>query len=235
MTLILKVADSISKMTESLMKNQVTILIADDHPLFRKGLRQLIESDKDMIIKYELSNGEEVLNILQRDVPDIVVLDIDMPKVNGLEVARVIKNRNLETGIVFLTMYKEEDVFNKAMDAGARGYVLKESAVSNIISALRTVAENKYFISPSISEYLVRRAGYSNSAPGKQKSIKDLTPAERRVVVLIAEHKTNNQIAEELKISPKTVARHRENVANKLNLHGNHAILKFALDNKEKL
>lgn len=216
------------------MKSSVTVLMADDHPVFRSGLKQIIEGEKEFNLKYEFADGEEVLELLQRDAPDIAILNIDMPKVSGLEVARVIRNRDLETEIVFLTMYKEEDVFNKAMDAGARGYVLKESAASDILVALRTVAEGKYYISPAISEYLVRRAGYSSSASGR-KSISDLTPAERRVLVLIAEHKTNNEIADELKISPKTVARHRENVANKLNLHGSYALLRFALENKEKL
>jgi DNA-binding NarL/FixJ family response regulator len=216
------------------MNDPVTILIADDHPLFRSGLRQIIEGDKAFNLKYELGDGEEVLNVLQHDTPDIAVLDVDMPKVNGLEVARVIRANNMGTEIIFLTMYKEEDVFNKAMDIGARGYVLKESAVNDIIAALRTVAANKYYVSPVISEYLVRRAGYSSSS-NKQKTILDLTPAERRVMLLIAEHKTNNDIADELKISPKTVARHRENVANKLNLHGNYALLKFVLENKDKL
>ena len=215
------------------MKNPITVLIADDHPLFRNGLRQIIEEEKGFNIKYEVGDGEEVMKVLQTDVPDIMILDVDMPKVNGLEVARVIRNRNLETKVVFLTMYKEEDVFNKAMDIGIRGYVLKESAVNDILVALHAVAGNQYYISPAISEYLIRRAGYSSS--NKPKSILDLTPAEKRVLLLIAEHKTNNEIADELNISPKTVARHRENVANKLNLHGNYALLKFALENKDKL
>lgn len=215
------------------MKKLPTVLIADDHPVFRSGLKQIIESEKDFNLKYEFSNGGEVLELFESDSPDIAILDIGMPEASGIEVARVIRNRDLETEVIFLTMYKQEDVFNKAMDAGARGYVLKESAASDILVALHTVAEGKYYISPSISEYLVRRAGYSSSSG--RKSILDLTPAERRVLALIAGHKTNNEIADELKISPKTVARHRENVANKLNLHGNYALLRFALENKERL
>ncbi len=216
------------------MRDRPTVVIADDHPLFRSGLKQLIENECGFDLKYDATDGEEALGVICREVPDIAILDIDMPEVTGLEVARVIRNRGLATEIIFLTMYKEEDVFNKAMETGARGYVLKESAAIEIVSAIRTVAQGKYYVSPSISEYLVRRAGYPATS-SKRCSVVGLTPAERRVLALIAEHRTNNEIADELKISPKTVARHRENVANKLNIHGSHMLLKFALENKENL
>ena len=214
------------------MKHPITILIADDHPVFRSGLKHIINSEVGLNVIADVNNGDEALTFLERNLPDITILDIDMPVLNGLDAARVIMNKNIETEIIFLTMYKEEDVFNKAMDIGAQGYVLKESAVKDILAAIHTVAGGKHYISPSISEYLVNRAGYSSD---RHKNISDLTTAERRVLILIAEHKTNNEIAEELSISPKTVARHRENVSNKLNLHGKYALLKFVLDNKDKL
>jgi len=214
------------------MSEHLKVLIADDHPLFRKALRQIIESDSRFEVVHEMENGEEVLTLLDEELPDIVVLDVDMPKLNGIEVARAIQKKELLVDVIFITMYKDEYMFNKAMDLGVRGYILKESAVSDITSGIRTVAEGKYYISPSISEYLVRRSGRSTTLPAHQRGIVDLTPTERRVLKLIAENKTSKEIAGEMSISPKTVERHRENISNKLNLHGAHTLLKFALENK---
>jgi DNA-binding NarL/FixJ family response regulator len=214
------------------MSERLKVLIADDHPLFRKALRQIIESDSRFEVVHEMENGEEVLTLLDEELPDIVVLDVDMPKLNGIEVARAIQKKELLVDVIFITMYKDEYMFNKAMDLGVRGYILKESAVSDITSGIRTVAEGKYYISPSISEYLVRRSGRSTTLPAHQRGIVDLTPTERRVLKLIAENKTSKEIAGGMSISPKTVERHRENISNKLNLHGAHTLLKFALENK---
>lgn len=214
------------------MSEHLRVLIADDHPLFRKALRQIIESDSRFEVVHEMENGEEVLTLLDEELPDIVVLDVDMPKLNGIEVARAIQKKDLLVDVIFITMYKDEYMFNKAMDIGVRGYILKESAVSDITSGIKTVAEGKYYISPSISEYLVRRSGRSTTLPAHQRGIVDLTPTERRVLKLIAENKTSKEIAGEMTISPKTVERHRENISNKLDLHGAHTLLKFALENK---
>lgn len=214
------------------MSEHLRVLIADDHPLFRKALRQIIESDSRFEVVHEMENGEEVLSLLDEELPDIVVLDVDMPKLSGIEVARAIQKKDLLVDVIFITMYKDEYMFNKAMDLGVRGYILKESAVSDITDGIKTVAEGKYYISQSISEYLVRRSGRSTTLPAHQRGIVDLTPTERRVLKLIAENKTSKEIAGEMTISPKTVERHRENISNKLNLHGAHTLLKFALENK---
>lgn len=214
------------------MEKQISILIADDHPVFRRGLRQVVESDGRFRIAHEVENGEQALAALEREPCDIAVLDVDMPGLTGIDVVRTIQKRRLPVEVIFITMYKEEYMFNKAMDLGVRGYVLKESAVADILNGIRAVAERKYYISPSISEYLVRRSGRQTVFPASQGGVADLTPMERRIMRLIAENKTSREIAAELDISPKTVDRHRENIANKLNLHGPHALLKFALENK---
>ena len=214
------------------MEKQISILIADDHPVFRRGLRQVVESDGRFRIAHEVENGEQALAALEQGPCDIAVLDVDMPGLTGIDVVRTIQKRRIPVEVIFITMYKEEYMFNKAMDLGVRGYVLKESAVADILNGIRAVAERKYYISPSISEYLVRRSGRQTALPAWQGGVADLTPMERRIMRLIAENKTSREIAAELDISPKTVDRHRENVANKLNLHGPHALLKFALENK---
>lgn len=216
------------------MKSNQTILMADDHPVFRKGLRQVISEVKGFTVTVEAEDGEEALAALEGSVPDILILDVDMPKKSGIDVARIVQRRSLDTKVIVLTMHKDEFVFNKAMDAGIHGYVLKENAVNEIITALHAVAEGKYFISPSIADYLVRRSGYKATTATKS-SVTNLTPAERRVLVMISEHKTSKEIAAELGISPKTVDRHRENIGKKLELHGPHALLKFAEEHKTEL
>ena len=214
------------------MSDTLRVLIADDHPLFRKGLRELINADPRFTVLSEMENGEEVLSSLEKEIPDIIVLDVDMPKASGIDVARVIQRKNIFVDVIFITMYKDEYMFNKAMDLGVRGYVLKESAVSDIVNGIKAVAEGKYYISPAISEYLIRRSGRSTTLPAHERGIVDLTPTERRVMKLIAENKTSKEIGGEMSISHKTVERHRENIAKKLDLHGAHTLLKFALENR---
>ena len=155
-----------------------------------------------------------------------------MPKLSGIEVARHIQKKKIATDVLFITMYKEEHMFNKALDLGVRGYVLKESAVDEILQGIRAVAKGNYYISPGIAHYLVRRSGRSTQLSAEHGGVVDLTPTERRVLQQIADGKTSKEIASDFCISPKTVERHRENISKKLDLHGAHSLLKFALENK---
>lgn len=211
------------------------IFIADDHPLFRKGLLQAIESQPLITVVGEASDGAEALKAILDLDPDLAILDIDMPEKNGLEVARALRARKSRTDIIFLTMYDDEEMFNEAMDIGVRGYVLKESAVRDIIESIRLVREGKHYISPSISSFLVQRDSRSRELHKSVPSLDDLTAAERKILRLIADGKTSKEIASELNVSPKTVDNHRLNISTKLNLHGSHKLLKFALQNKGKL
>jgi len=216
-------------------KNEPTIVIADDHPVFCEGLRQIIEREKAGRIVAEAPDGGTALRLVLEHRPQIAVLDVVMPRKNGLGVAREIQRQRLNVSVVFLTMFKEDDMFNEAMDLGAKGYVLKENAVSDIIGCLRAVAEDQYFISPAISHLLVRRTQRAQGLAHQKSGLESLTPSERRILHLIARGRTSKEIATELSISPKTVENHRLNMTAKLDLHGNNALLKFALENKTGL
>lgn len=217
------------------MIKNITVIIADDHPLMRSGIKSVLQSVGQIQIIAEAQDGEEALKLILRHSPDIALIDIEMPKLTGLEIARRISEQKLSTKIIFLTMYKEEDMFNEAMDAGAFGYVLKENAVDDVLESVKTVAGGHYYISPLISTYLVKRLIKKKEQEIQQPSIHDLTKTERTILRLIAEEKTSQQIADILRISYKTVENHRNNISKKLNLSGTHSLVKFAIKNKSIL
>lgn len=211
------------------MSEGISIIIADDHPIFRRGLRAVIESDSEMKIVSEADNGEIALSEIERLEPKIVVLDADMPKVDGLTVARTIQTRNLTTLPIFLTMHKDEGIFNAAIDADVKGFVIKDSAATDIVNCIKEVAKGKRFFSSVLSEFLLNRRN------GSASPLDTLTVSERRVLRLISNGKTTKEIAEELFISPRTVDHHRANISAKLDLKGKNALLTFALNNKNKI
>lgn len=213
----------------------ITITIADDHPMFLHGLRQAIESEKDFQLLQESRNGEQALHAIETFRPKIAVLDMDMPKMKGLDVLKELSMRKIETDVIILTMYDQEDMFNKAIDLGVMGYVLKDSAVNDIIDCIRTVASGKQYISPAISGFLVKRTKKVNEGTDAKFGLSELTTMQRKVLKLISENKTSKEIAELLFISPKTVERHRSNICDKLNITGNNALLKFVIEYKNLL
>ena len=217
------------------MSSTISVVIADDHPLFRRGLRQSIEEDPSFTILGEAGDGATALRLIEERMPDVAVLDIDMPVMRGLQVARVVKEKNLFVAVIILTIYKEEDMFNEAMDAGVRGYVMKETAVIDLLEAMKVVAMGKYYFSPAIAGHLVGRSQRAKNLLMQKPSLADLTPAEQRILKLIALNKTSKEIADELSISYRTVETHRTNIATKLNIHGSHSLLKFAIENKSAL
>jgi DNA-binding NarL/FixJ family response regulator len=217
------------------MTNEIKILIVDDHPIFRRGLRQVIESDANLKIVDEAENGVRALELIEKLKPAVVVADVHMPLMGGLELAREVREKNLETSLIFLTMHKDETMFNCAMDAGVRGYVLKDNAASDITDCIKTVALGKHYITPSISEFLFNRSRTVAAFKEKTGGLDSLTKTERRVLKLIAEEKTSKEIGELLFIHPRTVDNHRTNICRKLNLHGTNALLRFALTHKSQL
>ncbi len=204
----------------------------DDHPLFRQGLRQVVEADSRFDLVAEAGDGETALRSIQDKTPDVAVLDVDLPRLSGLEVARTILSKGLPTRVIILTMYKEEEIFNRALDFGAMGFVLKENAVEDILNSIVAVAAGEHYLSSTISGYLLRRRGRAEELAMNKPGLNDLTKAERRILKLIAEKKTSREIATELFISQRTVDAHRAHISAKLDLHGNHSLLQFALENR---
>lgn len=212
--------------------SQITIVIADDHPVFRQGLRQIIEAKNGLSVIGEAADGEAALAATRQLQPHVAVLDINMPKLRGFDVARELRREGSQTQIIFLTMYDDERMFNEALNTGALGYLLKDSAISDIVESIRAVAAGRHFITPSISGYLVNRSSRSQSLQDKRPSLTDLTPAEMRILKLIAENHSSKEIAEQLFISYRTVENHRANICQKLGLHGSNALVRFALEHK---
>ncbi len=211
------------------------MLIVDDHPLLRHGLREVIGHNSRFKIVGEASNGEEALQLLTRLEPQIVILDIDMPRLNGLETIRAIRQLSFAVKVIILTMYKEEDMFNAAMDSGAKAYVLKENAANEIVAALEKVDGGESFVSAMMLEAGQRRSERVRGLLLSKPQIEALTPAERRILKLIGEDYTSKEIASRLRLSVRTVDNHRQHICNKLKLHGTHSLLKFAFDHSAYL
>ena len=214
------------------MSDKATVLLSDDHPIVRKGLRRVIEEDGSFTVIGEAGNGEQALQFIEEHRPFAAVLDIDMPKMTGLEVAEAVHKRKISTNIIIMTMYDKEPIFNRAMDFGAFGYVLKDSVSTEIVEALTSVARGKYYISPALSSLLVNRSGKASQGTEDKLGLSLLTQTERKILRLIANSKSTKEIAEEFFISPRTVDTHRSNICSKLEISGTNALLRFALEHK---
>jgi len=217
------------------MSNEITIILADDHPIVRKGLREVIEEDRRLRVVAEANNGREAVEAIEKFSPQVTILDVDMPVMNGFETAREIKRRKLKTEIVFLTMHRDEDLFNEAIDLGAKGFVLKDSALIDIIECVKAVAASEHYASHALTKFLINRSRRALGLTERQPTVNDLTPTERRILKLIAEDMTSKEIGEEIFISPRTVEKHRQNICQKLNLQGSHSLFKFAVQHKSEL
>ena len=217
------------------MKPLQRILIADDHPIFRKGLCEVIAADPSLIVIHEASDGEQALRSVEESRPDIAILDISMPKLNGLQVARALGKAGSTVKTILLTMHEDENLFDEAMEAGVSAYVLKDNAAEDLLKAVHAVLAGRRFVSASIAGLLAQRREQAAHLRREKPGLDLLTPTETRVLKLIAEDRTTKEIAELLRISPRTVESHRQNMSHKLHLSGSHSLLKFAFDNKGQL
>ena len=209
------------------------ILIADDHAIFLQGLVSLIEKEPSLSVVAKATDGMQALRQIKKIKPDIAILDISMPKLSGLEVAKEIKDKKLNVVIIILTMYNEIDFYDEAVNLGVQGFVLKENAAEVLIKAISLVLKGKQFKCAAISEQLNAIKKKKNS--GNKPSITVLTSTEKQVLKCLSENKTSKEIAVELSISPRTVQNHRVSMCSKLNLTGMNALLEFAIESKSKL
>lgn len=217
------------------MQNEITLIIADDHPLLRHGLRKVIEHDTQLKVLGEAGDGAEALQLIESLKPAVAVLDVHMPALTGFDVVRAAQERRLATRIIILTMYKDEEMFNAAMNLNVQGYVLKDGALAEIVQSIKSVAAGHSYISATLSGFLLNRRQRTVTLQAQTPGLNDLTPTERRILELIAAYKTSKEIAAELHIHYRTVGNHRTNISQKLGLHGTHALVKFALEHKSEL
>jgi DNA-binding NarL/FixJ family response regulator len=217
------------------MKSETQIVIADDHSIFRKGLRAVIEMEQGLRVIAEARDGEEALRQIKELRPDIAVLDVDMPGMDGFQVVKELRRGRIPCEIIILTIHSEEDMFNEALSLGVKGYVLKDNSSTDIINAIQALRQGHHFTSPSITSHLIRHTERAAVLGEKVTGVSDLTPTERRILRLIAEYKTSKEIADELCVHYRTIENHRTNISAKLGLHGSHALIKFALKHQSDL
>jgi len=215
------------------LTDAITVVIADDHPVFRKGLTEVLEAHPSFRIVGQAGDGETALALLRRHRPTIALLDLEMPKASGLAVAEAVRDESLGAEVVILTMYRDAGMFRRALDVGAKGYVLKDSAVNDIVACLHMVATGRAYISPALSSELLERR--ASQPVAELSALATLTPAEQRVLRLIAQGQTSGEIGRTLQISTKTVENHRSHICRKLRLRGPQALLRFALEHKALL
>ncbi len=215
--------------------NPLRLVIADDHPIFRAGLRAVLARSPEIQVVGEAGDGAEALDQVRQFKPDIAIVDIDMPKCDGLRFAASVRDAQIPVKVVVLTAHPQKEMFDAFLDLGVAGYVLKESASAELIACLKAVSEGEPYVSPSLTRLLLRRRQAADQLRTERPGIDRLTPAERRILRLIAEDKTSKEIATQLGVSPNTVDNHRANICEKLGLRGTHSLLKFAFDNKSRL
>lgn len=205
------------------------IILADDHTIVRKGLRLLLESVPDFTVVADASDGRQVVTLVQTHEPDVVVMDIAMPILNGIEAARQISSHQPHVAIVFLSMHSDEAYVIKALKAGARAYLLKDSAENDLINAVKAVSEGKSYFSPAVSKMLAEDYVRRLQEQGLEDSYELLTTRERELLQLLAEGKSNKEVAGLLNLSLYTVETHRGNIFQKLNLHSTADLILYAV------
>ena len=215
------------------MSDAIKIVLADDHPIFRRGLREVLEAEKDFRVVAECGDGEEALAAIERERPAVVLLDVDMPKQDGFAVVRAVRAKGIDTAVVLLTMHGRDDLLRAAFGLGVRGYVVKDGAVLDVVHAIREVRAGRPFISSSLSATLL--TGGEGGESALPAEVQKLTPAEMRVLRLIADFKSSKEIAQELGVHYRTVENHRTSIAGKLGLVGSHALSRFAAQHRDRL
>lgn len=210
-------------------EDKLTIILADDHTLVRQGIETLLQGNKTLEIVGQAEDGYQALDLIEEHEPDIAIIDISMPRLNGLETTRKIHEKGLTTDVIFLSMYDDEGYIRRAVKTGASGYLLKEDAIEELEGAINAVRQGYYYLSPPILTKLMNmtKRGLQQLEPD---SLEQLTSREREILQLIAEGNTNKDIAEVLSRSVETVRTHRANLMEKLDLHSAEEVRKFAIN-----
>ena len=206
----------------------IRLLLVDDHAVVRSGLKMLLENERDVEIVGEASSAAEAMESALRLKPTVILMDIGLPDLSGIDATREIKNRVSNVSIVALTIHEDEEYFFKMLEAGASGYVPKRAAPEELLTAIRVAASGQVYLYPSLAKLLVRDFLDGGRASSEQVS-SDLTDREQEVLTYLAEGANNSEIAASLVISPKTVARHRENIMRKLNMHSRSELVRYAI------
>ncbi|MCK4898659.1 MAG: response regulator transcription factor, partial [Anaerolineales bacterium] len=211
--------------------DKIRILLADDHTILRDGIRSLLEDESDMTVIGEAEDGHSAVKLVKKLDPDVVLMDIAMPLLNGLEATRQIKRDNPQTKVLILTMHENEEYIRQVLAIGAMGYILKDAAARELLGAIRAVYRGEAVLSPAITRLVIEDyLRWGDLQPESDSS--GLSPREREVLQLVAEGYTNKQIAEILSISIKTVQAHRSNLMSKLDLHDRGELIKYAIQKK---
>jgi two-component system, NarL family, response regulator DegU len=217
-----------------MIDRQNRVMLVDDHPMFRKGLGIEIASNAGMEVVAEASNGASAISLFGAKCPDLVVLDMNLPDLTGLDVARRLLQIRPEARLIIVTMLRDEDAFQLAMGIGVMGYVLKECAVDEIMDCVRAVAAGERYVSSSLQHLLQRDPAQQQAALSAMARLDSLTTAERRVLRLLADARTSKEIARILGVSPRTIDVHRARIGSKLQLSGSHSLLYFAIAHREQ-
>lgn len=216
------------------MADEVRILLADDHPVVRKGLKLCIEEGEGFKVVAEAGDGEAALALIQKLRPNLAILDIDMPKSTGLQVSADIKRLKLNTKVIFLSFHKDEQMVRAALDAGGNGYLLKDSAMQEIVAAVQTVMNGQVYVSSAIALQLLQ-GGDGSKRDDENPLTRSLTPSERRILLLIADGLSSKEIGATLSVHYRTIENHRTNICRKLGIEGANALLRFAVQHKGDL
>ncbi|MEE8472430.1 MAG: response regulator transcription factor [Dehalococcoidia bacterium] len=212
------------------MQNRIRVLIADDHAVVRDGIRRILLDEPDVEVVGEASDGRETVELALKLVPDVVIMDVSMPNLNGLEATRQIRARNDAIQVLGLTVHESQEYFFSMLEAGASGYLLKKDATSaELVSALRGIRDNGAYVHPTIAKWLIKDRLERAEQGWEGAAGIGLSPREGEVLKLVAEGYTNREIGEMLHLSPATVQTHRANIMQKLNLHSRVDIVKYAL------
>lgn len=212
------------------MTPKYRIVIAEDHTILREGLRSLLSSHPEFEIVGEAEDGREAIRCVEKFKPDLVLTDLSMPRMNGLDAIKEIKRRNPKTKVLVLTVHKAEEYILSTFKAGADGYLLKDSTHAELVLAVRKVLSGKHYISPEVSEKVIEGYLEGKKTLKDKTSFETLTSREREILKLIAEGYKNKKIADDLCISVKTVEKHRANLMEKLNLHNAQTLTTFAIE-----